>query len=170
VLNLRTIAALTLSLTALAAHATDVDWGAHTALRGATFIHLAGQPSNSFTDTITFTLSSTRNVQSYVDPYYEEFNGDAVWDVGGTYGLYAADDTPIVEGWTFSQNHQRTLAAGTYYYKIAGFVAGSTGSSYSLSSNPVAVTAVPEPGTYALLMLGLGVVGYTARRQRAKRG
>ena len=37
-------------------------------------------------------------------------------------------------------------------------------SDYVLSS----VTAVPEPGTYALLVAGLGVVGFAARRRRAQ--
>jgi hypothetical protein len=30
----------------------------------------------------------------------------------------------------------------------------------------VAVTAVPEPETYAMLLAGLGLVGFAARRRR----
>ncbi|MCV2357072.1 FxDxF family PEP-CTERM protein [Paucibacter sp. B2R-40] len=42
---------------------------------------------------------------------------------------------------------------------IGGSTVGFTGS--------IAVTAVPEPTTYALLLGGLGVVGFVARRRKA---
>ena len=41
-----------------------------------------------------------------------------------------------------------------------------TGDSRALYSGELTVTAVPEPGTYALLLAGLGVVGFVARRRR----
>jgi hypothetical protein len=33
----------------------------------------------------------------------------------------------------------------------------------------IAVTAVPEPETYALMLAGLGIVGFVARRRRPNR-
>jgi hypothetical protein len=33
---------------------------------------------------------------------------------------------------------------------------------------PVEVTAIPEPGTYAMLLAGLGLLGFVARRRTAR--
>ncbi len=52
---------------------------------------------------------------------------------------------------------------------IAGFglAAGSPiAASYSGTMNVVPVTAIPEPETYALMLAGLGAVGFMARRRR----
>lgn len=48
------------------------------------------------------------------------------------------------------------------------FIAKGISDSYGTSIDKVSVTsAVPEPETYAMLLLGLGLVGYMARRKRA---
>ncbi len=48
--------------------------------------------------------------------------------------------------------------AGASDWRLGGLAAGDR---FTLT-----VTAVPEPGTYALLLAGLGVVGFLARRRR----
>ena len=52
--------------------------------------------------------------------------------------------------------------AGDYFYRVTGTVTGTSGGSYLLSS---AMMPIPEPGTYALLLAGLGVMGFVARRR-----
>lgn len=42
-----------------------------------------------------------------------------------------------------------------------------TSNSYGGSLDNVAVTAVPEPETYAMLLAGLGLIGTIARRRKA---
>jgi hypothetical protein len=58
-----------------------------------------------------------------------------------------------------------SFAAGTYQLKVTG--SGVTGGSGSYGGNLVA-TPIPEPETYALMLAGLGVVGFVAGRRRAR--
>jgi PEP-CTERM motif len=63
-----------------------------------------------------------------------------------------------------------TSAAGSFPYtpdlKI-DWVGSQT--NYDLVSLPITPTpAIPEPGTYAMLMAGLGAIGFMARRRRAE--
>lgn len=69
------------------------------------------------------------------------------------------------------------LTPGTYYAAVSGYRAGwqdfdgggNSGWTYNLLLNSVAVAPappVPEPGTMAMLLAGLGVLGMVARRRR----
>lgn len=67
-------------------------------------------------------------------------------------------------------------AAGTYYAAVSGFRVGwndfdgggNSGWTYNLllASPPQAVNSVPEPGTMAMMLAGLGVLGLVGRRRR----
>ena len=67
------------------------------------------------------------------------------------------------------------LAPGTYYAAVSGFRAswqdfdggGHSGWTYNLLLNSAPMAApVPEPGSVAMLMAGLGVLGMASRRRR----
>lgn len=59
--------------------------------------------------------------------------------------------------------------AGKYYFNVIGDANGTPYAAYNGSIN-VAVAAVPEPETYAMLLAGLGVMGAIAvRRNKAKK-
>jgi len=56
------------------------------------------------------------------------------------------------------------LVAGNYYYEVYGFNNGRGNSHVSFSST--FINAVPEPETYALMLAGLGAIGFLARRRK----
>jgi hypothetical protein len=58
-----------------------------------------------------------------------------------------------------------SLAAGSYTLTVAGTVAGPLGT--YLGGIRTVTAAVPEPETYAMLALGLGVVGWASRRRQS---
>ena len=54
----------------------------------------------------------------------------------------------------------------SYSLHVTGsLMAGVTGASYNIGLNSVAVAPVPEPEPFALLLAGLGLVGFVARRR-----
>jgi hypothetical protein len=80
--------------------------------------------------------------------------------------------TGVLEGWSTPFNFgfgtvavidPITLSAGNYILEITGNVIGSAGGSYS---GTLSVIAVPEPQAYALMLAGLGLLGFVARRRR----
>ncbi len=70
--------------------------------------------------------------------------------------------SPIVSATTVVLNPV-TLDAGTYTLQIKGQVAGSSGGSYAGILN---IVPVPEPETYAMLLAGLGLMAFMARRNK----
>ena len=60
-------------------------------------------------------------------------------------------------------NPTAPLLAGIYTLQIRGTVVGSGGGSYAGVLN---ITPIPEPETYAMLLAGLGLVGFMSRRRK----
>lgn len=61
------------------------------------------------------------------------------------------------------------LTAGTYVIEVAGKVVGNGGGAFGsdLTISPSAVAAVPEPATYGMMLGGLGLIGFIARRRKS---
>ena len=79
--------------------------------------------------------------------------------------LFNSDDTMVRSGSVTPAGISFTngaSAAGTYYLNVTGIATGSQGGLYN---GAISVAAVPEPETYAMLLAGLGVMGFIARRR-----
>lgn len=74
-----------------------------------------------------------------------------------------ATDTDGTDGWAVG-----TVLPGAheYAFEVAGTPTGRLGGTYLGKLITFVPTPVPEPSTYALLLAGLGVVGYLGRRRK----
>jgi len=119
----------------------------------------------SFSDTWNFTLSSYSDVSVLISanfsrPEFAFSNFQATVSGGNLPGavplnLTTGNSFQILEG-------AGDAIAGNYSITVSG-VSNRNNSLYTFG---IDVTPVPEPSSYALLMAGLGVVGFMARRSR----
>lgn len=163
-MKLKLITAAVLSLSAVAASAASYDLGT---LDSTGFDSTAGISAKyaqgaAINDSWSFTLGTA----SYV-----AFGAQQSFSIGS--GI--ANAAGVLDGHgplTLTINPTKTqanlswtgqLTAGTYTVHLSG-ISGANNTSYVTT---VAAIPVPEPESYALLMAGLGVLGFVARRRKS---
>ncbi|WP_428503271.1 FxDxF family PEP-CTERM protein [Roseateles sp.] len=119
----------------------------------------------SFSDTWNFTLSTYSDAAVLISANFSRpefaFTNFQATISGGNFpapealNLTAGNSFQILEG-------AGEAVAGNYTITVSG-IANRNNSFYTFN---VDVSPVPEPSSYALLMAGLGVVGFMARRSR----
>jgi hypothetical protein len=85
-----------------------------------------------------------------------------VWITDGvtTYAFTQSVFDSAAEQWVLNT----TIGAGTYTLHVDGTIAAGEVTTFG---GELHVTTVPEPETYALMLAGLGAVGFIARRRRS---
>ena len=160
------VAVVVASAFSFSAHATTTDWGVHDPLEVAAAItpigtfednYLFNLPTaySLFSTAVSNNLTNALGIQGGMVSLYKEAGA-----VDTALGSFAFDGTTGNTSFAYG-----ALAAGDYYYLVSGTGTGSIGGFYTLSSSTV--TAVPEPHAYTLMLAGLGVVGFLARRRKS---
>ena len=158
--------------------ATTTDLGAQSAPVSLTFMDSFLSPQNQFYDDYLFTMApgSVDTVASTIslgnlfgiNNLQARLYSGTVTTTGVPTGLLEAWSTAIqITGTGYSGTmaviNPITLGAGSYVLEIRGDVVGTNGGSYAGTLN---ISPVPEPQEWALLLAGLGLIGFVATRRR----
>ena len=111
-----------------------------------------------FTNTLAGLYSITLTTSSPA----VDFTSAVLSGLGGPYNLIEIDDNGVDEFWRLANPVQ--LDASQYTLSINGnnSGAGSLGGSITIRQ----AAAVPEPATWAMMLVGFGAVGFAMRRRR----
>ena len=134
---------------------------------------------SSFSDIFTFNLTTASDtITSAVSLLLPGLNGGpSSYEItGGTLTLFSDPDNDGATGinasmasTTFGSSNGvlevSNVAAGSYFWQVAGDAVGTQGGAYLYSAN---TAPIPEPETYALLLSGIGMLGFIGRRRLAK--
>jgi hypothetical protein len=120
-----------------------------------------------------FTFSITDPVPQTLDAIVASISrtADTGLDITGL-ALYDSTNALLTSGearnsgridvWTLSNT---SLRAGDYYIQVSGNMVSNAGASFG---GAVMLAPVPEPGTYGMMLGGLGLLGFLARRRATK--
>jgi hypothetical protein len=163
---------LALACAAMGAQAADISLPAGSASvvdgTGAFSRLVTGNHSgDTFTDTYAFDLAGASSLTANL--YSNAGNANVGLDITG-FSLFAGNGTLVGSGTQVStgKNDQWSLdlssvVAGTgYYVAVTGNVVAQAAGRYM---GDIAISPVPEPATYGMLLGGMALLGVAARRR-----
>ncbi len=131
----------------------------------------AGNSGTIFADRFTFTIADTVGLN--LDAIVASVSRTAEVGLDITrFWLFEGNDTLLSQGisleggatdvWTVAGGN---LSAGDYYLRVNGTIVSDDGASFG---GAMMLVPVPEPEAYGMLLGGLGILGFLARRRKAR--
>jgi hypothetical protein len=134
----------------------------------------------TFADHFTFTVEGTTgmNFDAIISSISRtadtglDISALSLYRVGGGTGGTMGDtlvtsgtslQTGAMDVWTLSSDN---LMAGNYYVLVSGNLVSDTSASFGGAVMLSPMAPVPEPETYGMMLAGLGVLGFLARRRK----
>lgn len=119
----------------------------------------SGLGNPTFAESITFTndLAGLYSISLGTSSAAVNFTTAVLTGTSGSYNLTSLFDNGTLEQWGLSG---LTLDAGQYVLDIGG-----TNSDTGVLSGTITIAAVPEPGTWAMMLLGFAGIGFSMRRR-----
>jgi hypothetical protein len=116
-------------------------------------------PKGSFTDIYNFTIATLSEVTGYaLSVSANKYNIDS-------FSLTLNSGTTVLGGpvGAGSTIDFLGLTPGSYSFDVNGAGVGTAGGKYTINASTV---AVPEPSTWAMMLGGLGLIGFMSYRRR----
>jgi hypothetical protein len=110
--------------------------------------------SSDIASTLIFTLGTSFAGVNFTDVFVTQAGTSTRFDLTGARG---ANVNPEQLSGSFVAN------PGTFTLNITG---NNTGPGVGTLAGTVSMSAVPEPGTWAMMLIGFGAVGYSMRRRK----
>lgn len=115
-----------------------------------------------FTSSVAFSLTGALESEVQGPNRDLDITGFSLYNAGGLLVSGTSVSDGALEEFTLNSG---VLAAGDYYLQVNGLVVGKAGGKYSAD---ITLSPVPEPETYAMMLAGLGLLGFSARRRKQK--
>lgn len=134
----------------------------------APYTHVFAHDPGAFTDTVDFSVP-VNGLGTSANPLSLTLAGQNVLSIAGltyelwggtssssqlSYGKFVGNDT----------SYALNLASGSYHLTVSGATLEQRSGAYGLAL----ISGVPEPESYAMMVLGLGLVSWTVRRRKAR--
>ena len=122
----------------------------------------ANLSSPTFMENLVFTntLAGLYSITLTTSSPAIDFTSAVLTGLGGPANLVEIDDDGVSEFWRLA--NPVTLGAAQYTLTINGNNSGAGSLGGSITIRP----AVPEPATWAMMLIGFGAVGFAMRRRR----
>ncbi len=117
--------------------------------------------NGTFSDTIDFTIAGASNLAAGVGALNFSLGSTPYFGINNlNLTLYNSHNVDLGSGASVSLND---LSGGSYYAVITGKTYGVAGGEYG---GAISISAVPEASTLAMMLAGLGLLGYVASRRK----